>query len=145
MQKFASFSNIGGYFPKKPRHLNDNHTVNFSKSENPTLEVSTSYLRKCGILYFNQKRDHRNLFFRDDGMEPTVQDDWERIHSKKKIKALVLFLYFQKDWRATCFPPPTIFPFSLDSRSKFRDTHFVQHSSKYNNYAPGDDTTSHSP
>ena len=33
-------------------NLNKNHTFRFSESENRTLEVSSSYLKYCGILYF---------------------------------------------------------------------------------------------
>ena len=32
--------------------MNENHTIRFRVSNNPTVVVSSSYLQKCGILHF---------------------------------------------------------------------------------------------
>ena len=40
------------YPPKTHKILKKNHTIRISVFENPTVQVSSSYLQKCGILYF---------------------------------------------------------------------------------------------
>ena len=51
---FLILENRGKHPPpkKKSYNLNKNHTIRFSVSENLIVEVSSSYLQKCGILHF---------------------------------------------------------------------------------------------
>ena len=51
-RKFALFWKKRENTPKRHKNLNENHTIKFSVSENPTVEVLSSYLQKCGILNF---------------------------------------------------------------------------------------------
>ena len=47
------------------KKVNENQTIRFSVSEKPTVEVSSSYLQKCGILFvffFCKKTYHRFVF-----------------------------------------------------------------------------------
>ena len=69
-----------------------NHTITFSVSENPIIEVSSSYLQKCGILYFlpegrSRMRVYLFVFFpRGDHIDPVVRESCERAHSNGNEK-----------------------------------------------------------
>ena len=69
------------------KNLNGNHTFRFSVSENHVIEVSSSYLQKCGIFYFSQKTDQGCVFFfcffffKGDRIEPVVLECRKRDYS----------------------------------------------------------------
>ena len=45
--------------PEKSSDLNENRTIRFSKSENHTVEVSCSYIKKFSILHFSLEERSR--------------------------------------------------------------------------------------
>ena len=65
--------------------VKSNHTNRLSSSENPIVEVSSSYLQKRGISHFSQKKDDASVsvsfFFRVDRIELMVLEDRERAYS----------------------------------------------------------------
>ena len=65
-------------------NLHENHTIRFSVSENPSVEVSYSHLQKHRILYLLPKERSRMgvyFFFRADCIEPMVLEYLDRVHS----------------------------------------------------------------
>jgi hypothetical protein len=65
-------------------NLNEIHTIIFSVSENPTVEVSSSYLQKCGILHFlPEERSRVRVYFffpRGNRIDPVVLEYRKRAH-----------------------------------------------------------------
>jgi hypothetical protein len=55
-EKFFLIFERSRYIPKKARYRNENHIIGFSISENLSVEVSSSFLKKCGILYFAERK-----------------------------------------------------------------------------------------
>ena len=77
-------------FRRKGETSPKSHTIRFSVSENSTVEVSSSYLQKCGILYSFVRRKITDaclfvylffFFFRGDCIDPEVLECRERAHS----------------------------------------------------------------
>ena len=68
------------------------HSLKVMESENPNVEVSCSYLQKCGIFIFCQKTDQGCVFFlfffRGDSIDPAVLEYCRRAHSNGKLKVL---------------------------------------------------------
>ena len=98
-----------------------NHTIKFSVPENPTIEVSTSNLQKCGILLFlPEDRLRVRVFFgfcfsRGDCINnPSISGEGA---FERKLKILVPFLSGQKDWRATSPPPTPIYSPKLSDQN----------------------------
>ena len=95
-QKLRAWENLRCFrTPPKSHSLNENHTIRFSVSENPTVEVSSFYLQKCGILYFLPEGRSRMrlfvcLFFcffpQADRIDPVVLECCERAHSNGNEK-----------------------------------------------------------
>ena len=69
--------------PKTLLNPNENQTVIFRVSENPTVEVSSSYLQKCGLPK-DQSRVRDNLFLcfcsRVDRIDPMILECHKRAH-----------------------------------------------------------------
>ena len=79
--------------PKSHRILNENHNITFRVSENLTVEVSSSYLQKCGITKFCQKEDYGRVFIcvlalipRGDRIDSVVLKCCDRAHSNENRK-----------------------------------------------------------
>ena len=80
LRKLTWFSKKVGNIPEKSSDLNENRTIRLIISENPNLEVSSSYLQKCDFLYWFVvclKTDRAYVFIcfifvfpRDDLIEP---------------------------------------------------------------------------
>ena len=51
-RKICPIFEKGGNTPKISSDLNENHTLRFNIPEIHTIEVSSSYIHKCEILYF---------------------------------------------------------------------------------------------
>ena len=73
---------------------------------NPIVEVSSSYLQKCGI------------FSRGDLIKPVVLECYERAHSNEN-EVMVPFLSYATNWREPRAPPTlNILPKSPDQNSE---------------------------
>jgi len=70
LKKFSLLKKIGETHPKS--HY---HTIKFSASQSPAVEVSSSYLQKCGILCFlpEERSPMRIYLFYFPGVIETTQ------------------------------------------------------------------------
>ena len=127
--------------------------MRFSVSENPTVELSSSYPQICGILYFLPQDRSRVrvylfvcLFFffpRVNRIDPVVYNVVKGL-ILIEIKSYSTRLKWPKNWSAPR-PSPTliIFPKSTDQNSEIANLFSVVE--KPINYVFGDDLLSHSP
>jgi len=84
-EKIRLISEKGGNTHKKPHNINENHTIKFSVSENPTTEVQDHICKNVEFCTFCQKKDHGCVFISfsssGDCIDPVVLECRKRAHS----------------------------------------------------------------
>ena len=106
--------------PHKSSDLNENQSMRFRMSKNPTVEVSISYIQSCEIFYFffvfaGSKITHTffSLFFFSGGWLYRTSDPrrWEEDSFDRKLKVLVLFINDKNiGVQLSSLPPPFFIP-----------------------------------